>query len=91
MSFWRSESVVGFFFFFFTHFIYHWAKPMMVITHIVLVAASAPTPLIVGSNNDRPFKPAPHCPDAFPALFVNLSFLGCTLSLRLLVCFRSEV
>ena len=86
-----SNGNVVFYFYLFTHFIDCWAKHMMVITHIVLVAASARTPLIVGSNNDRLYRMAPRCPDTFPALFVNLSFLGHTPSLFLLVCFCGVV
>ena len=59
---------------------------MMVITHIVLVDTSTPTPLIAGCNSDGLHMVAPHCSDAFPVLFTSLSsFLGHTVSLHLLV------
>ena len=48
---------------------------MMVITHIVLVDAPAPTPLIVDCNSDKSYRMTPWCPDTFLALFVNLLHL----------------
>ena len=48
---------------------------MMVKTHIVLVDAPAPTPLIVDCNSDESYRMTPQCPDAFLAPFVNLLHL----------------
>ena len=65
---------------------------MLVITCIILVDASAPTPLIADCNNDGLYKIAPHCSDAFPMPFASLSHpFGCTPGLRLLVHFHRYV
>ena len=48
---------------------------MMVITRIILADTPAPTPLIVDCSSDELYRTIPRCPDAFPALFINLSCL----------------
>ena len=48
---------------------------MMVIMHIVLADAPAPTPLIVDCNSNESYRMTPRCLDTFLALFVNLSHL----------------
>ena len=45
---------------------------MMVITHIILADAPAPTPLIVDCSSDESYRMIPRCPNAFPASFINL-------------------